>query len=150
MLMDEGDYIVFLPFQNAFNLHDDLSFLKAEILPGLQDYSAYYVVEDLSIDTVVSYLKQVDVLVGMRFHSLLLATVAGTPFLALAYDTKCWRFVQEAGYTHALQLEDMTVRHLHDAYKQLTVALPAARKRLRAIAAANYKMAKEWLANTAF
>jgi polysaccharide pyruvyl transferase WcaK-like protein len=149
-LMDEGNYIVFLPFQNAYNPHDDLTFLRQEILSGLKGYHAYHVVEDLSIDTVISYLKQVDVLIGMRFHSLLLAAVAGTPFLALAYDTKCWRFVQEAGYGHALKLEDVTAATLYDSYQALLKDMPVVRKRLRAIAKANYETAKEWLANTAF
>lgn len=149
-LMDEGNFIVFLPFQNAFNPHDDLTFLEQEILPGLAGYTQYHVVKDLGIDTIISYLKQVDVLVGMRFHSLLLATVAGTPFLALAYDTKCWRFVQEAGYGHALQLEDMTADALYEQYEQLLGDLPTARARLHDIAHAHYEMAKEWLANTAF
>ncbi len=149
-LMDEGNYIVFLPFQNAFNPHDDLTFLQTDILPGLRGYAAYHVVNNLGIDTIISYLKQVDVLVGMRFHSLLLATVAGTPFLALAYDTKCWRFVREADYRHALQLEDMTATRLHEAYRQLVRDLPAARKRLHTIRHTHYETAKEWLANTAF
>jgi polysaccharide pyruvyl transferase WcaK-like protein len=149
-LMDEGNYIVFLPFQNAYNPHNDLTFLRQEILPSFKDYDAYHVVEDLGIDTIISYLKQVDVLIGMRFHSLLLATAASTPFLALAYDTKCWRFVQEAGYDHALKLEDVTAAALHDGYRMLLKDMPAARKRLRSIAKANYETAKEWLANTAF
>jgi polysaccharide pyruvyl transferase WcaK-like protein len=44
-------------------------------------------------------MRSLDVLWGMRLHSLMLATLHAIPFIALIYDVKVWRFLEEIGCT---------------------------------------------------
>lgn len=143
-LLENGNHVVFLPFQTAFNDNNDLKFINKEIIPHLRGLTNYHVAADVDITNIVSYLQQLDVLVGMRFHSLLLATAAGTPFLAIAYDTKCWRFVTEAGYAHAIKIEDLTADTLEQAYDKLLADKASAKTQLASIADTNFNAANVW------
>ena len=143
-LLARGDFVVFLPFQTDFNPHNDLAFIKKEIVPHIRQFKNYAVADDVDISNVVSYLQQMDVLVGMRFHSLLLATVAGTPFLAVAYDTKCWRFIEEINYSYAQKIEDVSTERLHTMYKQLLAHTGPVKKQLARAAEVNFKAATLW------
>lgn len=143
-LLARGDFVIFLPFQTAFNEHNDLAFIKSEIVPHIRQFKNYHVADDLDLSNVVSYLQQIDVLVGMRFHSLLLATAASTPFLAIAYDTKCWRFVTEINYPYAQKIEDLDVVELQNLYQRLLAHTGEAKKQLARAAAENFKEAATW------
>lgn len=138
-LLKQNTFIVFLPFQYAFNPHSDREFLHKEILPALQDSKNYLVIEEPQLDTIQGYLSQVDVFIGMRFHSLLLSTVLRKPFLGIAYDTKCWRFIEESRYPHALRLEDFTTDKFLSAYRDLMQNRPDASRLLEEIAEENFK-----------
>ncbi|HSX08181.1 MAG TPA: polysaccharide pyruvyl transferase family protein [Candidatus Saccharimonadales bacterium] len=144
-LMDDGNFVLLMPFQYDFNPRNDRVFMQEELVPHLKGYKDYALLDEFTIDKAVSYFQQIDVLVGMRFHSLLLAAVAGTPCLALAYDTKCWRFVTEAKYLYGLKLEDLTLETLNREYTALLANLPAAKKQLLEIAQQNFKEAQACL-----
>ncbi len=146
-LMADGNYLVFMPFQTDFNPNNDLKFMRDEILPKL-DSRSYTVIETLDLRTIISCLQQIDLLVGMRLHSLLLATMAGTPFVGLAYDTKCWRFMQENAYPHAIKLEDATADGLYQVF-QKALADETAAKKLACIREENLKEADLWLQKAA-
>jgi polysaccharide pyruvyl transferase WcaK-like protein len=145
-LMADGDFVVFMPFQTDFDGHDDLTMINKEVLPKLKGKN-YYVAQDLALQNIISCLKQLDMLVGMRFHSLLLATMARTPFVGLAYDTKCWRFMDEIGYPHALKIEDLTADALYEKYQQALKA-PSVADKLDEARDKNVKVAKQWLQST--
>lgn len=119
--LNEGSYVVFIPFQYDYNPRNDRIFMHEVFDDILASHANYHFVEQVTINTVGSLLRQCDVFVGMRFHSLLLSTVNQVPFVGIAYDTKCWRFIQQNNYPHALQLEQLTIKSLeqiyHTAYK---------------------------------
>jgi polysaccharide pyruvyl transferase WcaK-like protein len=145
-LFDQGDYVLFVPFQTDFNPHNDLEFMKEIFADVLENHSGQYrMLEKVPIEMIHSYLKQCDFFVGMRFHSLLLSTVSNIPFVALAYDTKCWRFVEEVGYDHAMKLEELD----HDALVSLCEKVDrdkeAIRDQLMTISQKMYKEAGEGL-----
>lgn len=139
-----GHQVVFLPFQTDFNPHNDLTFIKEQVLPRLRSPDKCFIAEDLAFDTIISCLKQIDVLVGMRFHSLLLATAAGTPFIGVTYDTKCWRFLEEHGYEHAMKLEDLSLTKLARVFEQVIAKGTPIRKQLARIAKRNFEAAAQW------
>jgi polysaccharide pyruvyl transferase WcaK-like protein len=144
-IIERGDYVVFLPFQTDFNPHNDLTFMKDEFIPAMQQKQGFEILDQLSLDTIISTLQQIDVLVGMRFHSLLLATVANTPFIAVAYDTKCWRYVQENNYPYAIKLEDVSSANLLSLYQQLLSDNQEVKRNLQVIADKHFTQAKALL-----
>lgn len=111
-LLDRGDYVLFVPFQTDFNPRNDLMFMRETFGDILNGRDNYVMPSRMPIDQIHWYLQQCDVFVGARFHSLLLSAAAGTPFVAVAYDTKCWRFVTEAGYPYGIQLEELESERL--------------------------------------
>ncbi len=65
----------------------------------------------LSAREMIQYLCRIDVMIGMRLHSLVLSTLAGVPFVALPYDPKVTAFAKSCGQplvpnpAHATPLE---------------------------------------------
>lgn len=115
-ILDRGDYILFIPFQTDFNLRNDLKFMKEVFADTLKGHSGFTILDKVPIDLVHSYMTQCDLLVGMRFHSLLLASACRLPFIAVAYDTKCWRFIEEISYSYAVKLENLQYDQLMTLY----------------------------------
>lgn len=141
--LKDGDYIVFVPFQHAFNPRNDLVFMKEVFKDILKNKTGYTMLDKVPIDLASSYLRQCDIFIGMRFHSLLLATVNQVPFVAIAYDTKCWRFVTETGYPHAIELEDLTLSALERHYETALHTKKPTKEKLKLIAQQTYSQAEE-------
>lgn len=139
-LLKRGDFVVFVPFQTAFNPRNDLAFMRDTFHDIMRKYENQLLLEDVSIDHIQAYLRQCDVFVGMRFHSLLLCCVGTVPFVGLAYDMKCWRFIEEANYPYAMKLENLD----HDALVALCdEALEYRRHAERLLGATSQKMYEE-------
>lgn len=142
-LLDRGNYVVFVPFQHAFNPRNDLAFTH-EVFDGvLAGRSGYKMLAEVPIDLASSYLQQCDLFVGMRFHSLLLSTVNQVPFMAVAYDTKCWRFIEETAYPYAIKLEDIKVASLVHLFEEALAAKGEIKAQLGLITREHYAQAEE-------
>jgi len=113
-LVDRGARIVFVPFQTAFNPHNDLTFIQNELTGGLPEES-YVIYDDMKLSALHPLFTQFDLFVGMRFHSLLVSSIYSVPFLAIEYDTKCTRLIHDMQYPYSLALEKFNAR---DAMKQ--------------------------------
>lgn len=144
-LLDQGNYIIFMPFQYAFNPRSDLAFTQETFKDILKERANYTVLKEVPIDLVSSYLRECDLFVGMRFHSLLLSTVNRVPFVAIAYDTKCWRFTQEVNYRYAIQLEKLQLDNLLKLCQKALATKDTAAQQLDAIARRSYKEAEDGL-----
>jgi len=144
-LLSAGSFVVLMPFQHDFNDNNDHAFMKREIVPRLASTDNCLLLPKIEIDQAVSVFKQIDIFVGMRFHSLLLATAANTPFVGLAYDTKCWRFLEDSKYPYGLKLEDLTIWSLDRTYQSLADNLLAAKTKLKSITAQQLKRGQECL-----
>lgn len=145
ILLKDNIYVVFIPFQKEFNPRNDLTFTNEQFGPMLKKYKNHTVLTDVTIDTVAAYIRMCDVFIGMRFHSLLLSTVNEVPFVAVAYDTKCWRFITEINYDYAVELENLTVESLLDAYTRALASKKTIKKQLRGTSDELYEEAKEGL-----
>jgi len=141
--LDQQNYIVFVPFQHRFNPRNDLLFTEETFGDILQSYENYALLKEVPIDLASSYLQQCDLFVGMRFHSLLLATVNQVPFVAVAYDTKCWRFIEESQYEYAIKLEDLQLENLNILCQKALSSRDEIRAQLGMIARQTYMAAKE-------
>lgn len=142
-LLREKYQIIFIPFQHDFSPSNDHHFINKEIVPYIKTKKGWQLLPSTKIDTIVSVIGQCDALIGMRFHSLLLAAATGTPFVALAYDTKCVRFAQETGYRHLIKLEDFNPDKLRHELAIVLRGKKAVTEQLNQIAESQYRKAEE-------
>ncbi len=146
-MVKQKNFVVLLPFQHDFNAHNDYVFMKEEILPFVPAAENLVLAPSLPIDKAVGTFASLDLFVGMRFHSLLLATSAATPFIGIAYDTKCWRFMQETKYPYAIRLEDISAEGLANMYETLQQDLTTTHNNLGDIADDQLTKGQECLSN---
>ena len=82
-------------------------------------------------------LAACDLVLGMRFHSLVFALAAGVPVVALAYDPKIRRLMVEAGLENrSVDLAAVHADGLDGLLQQALESSPAAREALRVWAGA--------------
>jgi polysaccharide pyruvyl transferase WcaK-like protein len=142
-VLDRGDYILFIPFQTDFNPRNDLKFMKEIFADMLKGHSGFTMLDKVPIDLVHSYMSQCDLLVGMRFHSLLLASACQLPFIAVAYDTKCWRFIEEIDYSYAVKLENLQYDQLMTLYDRAMSDRKAVKRQLALATEKMYNRAED-------
>lgn len=82
--------IVFVPMHGE---HDDAFSRKVASLMKRKAYIAPY---EASIEEKISIIGKSNLLVGMRLHALIFASVVDTPFIALSYDPKIDAFAEIA------------------------------------------------------
>lgn len=149
-LCEAGHFVVLMPFQHESSPTNDHVFMQKEIVPYLKKQRGWRLLEYTGIDQIGSLLDQCDAFIGMRFHSLLLATVTKTPFVAINYDTKCTRFIEETGYPHAVKLEELTLAAVEESLREVLKEKSDIKKLLGKITAAQYKQAEECLRKVKF
>ncbi|MDO8469126.1 MAG: polysaccharide pyruvyl transferase family protein [Candidatus Peribacter sp.] len=84
---------LFLPFQTGFSAHHDVM-VSREILTHIEQNRRCTVVEPFGIDRVDASFRSIDVLWGMRLHSIILSCLHAIPFVALLYDVKVKKFLE--------------------------------------------------------
>jgi len=62
-----------------------------------------------SLQQTLDAYMNLDFIVGMRLHSLILAFRHSIPFLALSYETKTNKFLESIDYTHALETKNADI-----------------------------------------
>jgi len=149
-LLQDNNLVLLLPFQHDFNPNNDYEFMKREIAAHFSDSRNLLLVDCMPIDEVVSVFKKLDIFVGMRFHSLLLATVATVPFVGIAYDTKCSRFLKENNYKYAVKLEDINESQINTSFQTLLNDLNEVPDELQKITKAQLKEGQVCLKNLKF
>ena len=107
--------LVFIPFQ----ANTDLPFMK-EIITKMRFSTARYVEEKLSPDQVLSLISKFSLIIGMRYHSIVFATMVNKPFIAIGYDPKVRYFVNSLGIPELLiNLNQLTVKIIDDKLKYI-------------------------------
>jgi polysaccharide pyruvyl transferase WcaK-like protein len=145
-LLARGDRVVLLPFQLDFSPSNDHAFMLERIPAAIRDRPNCYLRRDIGIDTVTAAFAELDLFVGMRFHSLVLAAATCTPFLGISYDVKCSTFLTENAYPHWVDLESATSDTLIEALDQLSRERAAVARSLRRAIAPLFTQARADLA----
>lgn len=99
-----GVEIFFFPFQ------PDDRFLCYEVL-GMMNRKAE-VLEGKNPLTFSNLINQVDILLGMRLHALILAATNYIPMVGISYDPKVNSFIRYVGQRLAGQVESLTAEEL--------------------------------------
>ncbi len=61
---------------------------------------------------ILDLLKSVDLVLGVRYHALVLGAVAGCALLGVSYDPKVNSLLKQLGLPHELQLKSLAVEHV--------------------------------------
>ena len=65
-----------------------------------------------SVEELRGMLSSMEVVCGMRLHSLIFASAGGTPIVGISYDVKVDSFIRDSGAKRCIQLKDLSEEQL--------------------------------------
>ena len=83
------------------------------------DQSIEVVDKMLSIQEVMVYTSSFDMVIGMRLHSLIMASASRVPVLALSYDPKVTQFMKEMEVPYCIQTTELTKENFLQTLQQV-------------------------------
>ncbi|OEH86711.1 polysaccharide pyruvyl transferase CsaB [Desulfuribacillus stibiiarsenatis] len=110
-LVTQGWKVVFIPMHHPMDIAP-----SQEIIRKMKHYQDAILIDEKNMNfrDVVSMIGNVQYMIGMRLHALILAGILGIPFTALSYDPKIDRFVESVGYPMPDHVETITTEKLLD------------------------------------
>lgn len=103
----EDEYEIYLlPMHKGSDTH------FAKLILHKTDTKAVLLRDDYSLDELMSLFKEVDIVVSMRLHGLIMAANQKKPILALSYDPKCDSFMKSLGDSNVLSIDKLTTENL--------------------------------------
>lgn len=143
-LANEGWTIVLLPFHEP----DDRELALAVM--DKMSQKVFLLETTLAPDTMCAAIGQMQALVGMRLHSLIMAAASGVPFTAISYDPKISSFCHSLGLEPACTCQSFAaealvkgVRAMDEASLQLKTLFSEKKVQWRKLALANAIIARE-------
>jgi polysaccharide pyruvyl transferase WcaK-like protein len=70
--------------------------------------------ENYTPEETLCIYKAVDMVMGMRLHSLVMAAVVEKPLVAVSYDPKVNRFMEQLGINKVLDIKDIKYQEVLD------------------------------------
>lgn len=107
IMAEQGWKIVFVPMHFPV----DITVAK-EAVQLLNNDQAVILKEKYSPAEVFSLTGNFDLILGMRLHSLIMATVTGVPLVGLSYDPKIDRFLRQIGQVALLSTTNLKAQTL--------------------------------------
>lgn len=101
ILSNYNAQIVFIPFYHK----EDMVIIK-EIQKKLSD-QAFYVKNKYLTEEMLSIIGNMDILVGVRLHSLIHAAIMDVPMIAISYDPKINSFMHSLGMKAVCSIYDL-------------------------------------------
>lgn len=78
--------------------------------------------DDYTLDELLTLFSEVDLVVAMRLHGLIMAANQNKPLLALSYDPKCDSFIEAIGEENSLLIDSLTTEKLCYHIKNLSTS----------------------------
>ncbi len=109
--------IIFLPFQKK----QDWPLLQ-DIVKQM-DYSNFHCFDqEVTPAQILSLVSRLSLIIAMRFHAIIFATINNVPFIALSYDPKISNYVNSLGLTELLlNLNQLTLTEIDNKLKYIRV-----------------------------
>jgi polysaccharide pyruvyl transferase WcaK-like protein len=109
----------------------------------------YICTKNHSSSEIIGMLGSMEVVVGMRLHSLIFATAGGSPVIGVSYDVKVDSFIKDMGSDACIPLGSLTAEKLcamiDEAVKMGRVRGEATRERLKIAEKKNTQAARRLL-----
>ncbi|MGM9613418.1 MAG: polysaccharide pyruvyl transferase CsaB [Butyricicoccus sp.] len=86
--------------------------MPAEILGSKLSCPHYMVTRRQSIETTIGILARMEVVIGIRLHSLMFSAAAGVPVIGMSYDIKVDGFLKYIGSRTCIPLREVTADKL--------------------------------------
>lgn len=145
-LIDKGYEIVFIPMQYPGD------YMVSREIKGMMRGRAKILEKKYCPKELISLMGSFHMLIGMRLHSLIFATIGGTPVLGIEYDTKICNFLKivkqpKGGKVEDLELEELiaTVDHVLENHSQYKQTIDAIRNSLRRKSEKNILILKSFI-----
>lgn len=123
-----GCRVVLFPFNRTKMDHLLLKDVQAAMTGGNHLLAG----DSLTLEEALGILPQLDFLIGMRLHSLIIASVALVPSLAFCYDEKVSRFMRQTGCADCLiTAADIAAMNWRSVIDTFVSRQPAIRERLK-------------------
>ncbi|MCF6092590.1 polysaccharide pyruvyl transferase CsaB [Microaerobacter geothermalis] len=103
---EKGWKIVFIPMQYPSDVE------PSKKIASFMKHPSVIIEEKLNFKEIMSMIGNVDMVLGLRLHAVILSAVMNTPFISISYDPKIDRFVQRLGLKTAGHIESLTYEDL--------------------------------------
>ncbi len=107
-LIDRGYGVIFIPMQYP----DDITI--SQEIACLMNKKPKIIEDRYSPKEIVGIISKLDLLIGMRLHSLIFAAIAAVPMVGLEYDPKILSFLNLAGQESAGRVQNLDIVQLWD------------------------------------
>lgn len=117
--------VYFLPMQYPADVapsHDIIQYMEE---PG-----AILLDEHMNFHEIISFIGNMDFVLGMRLHSIIIASVLGVPFVGVSYDPKIDRFIERVQMDSAGSIQTITYDSLSQTVNQNLENLSDVKERL--------------------
>lgn len=105
--------IFLVPFQpqNDLSLYDDLRKI-------IKHPEVDYLYDEINPAQMLSLFSKLSLIIGMRFHAIIFATICSIPFIAIDYDPKVRNYVKALGLSELLlNINQLSVKNIADKLK---------------------------------
>lgn len=129
LLVDDGWQVVFVPMQYPGDT------APAREIAGMMRNRPHLVERGLGLRQIMGLVGSMDLVVGMRLHALIIATVCGVPMVGISYDPKVTEFLDMIGQPVIRDLKMLTPELLLERVGQIKDNSEEIRRKLHKVKA---------------
>lgn len=117
--------VYFLPMQYPADVAPSRDIIRYMKEPG-----AILLDEQMNFQQIISFIGNMDFVLGMRLHSIIIAAVLGVPFVGISYDPKIDRFIERVEMDSAGSIQTLTYDSLREVVHRNLNELSLVKERL--------------------
>ncbi|RXT14645.1 polysaccharide pyruvyl transferase CsaB [Ammoniphilus sp. CFH 90114] len=117
--------VYFLPMQYPADVAP-----SRDIIEYMEESGAVLLDEQMNFQEIISFIGNMDFVIGMRLHSIIIAAVLGVPFVGVSYDPKIDRFIERVNMDSAGSIQSLSYPVLYEVVTRNLDELSSVRERL--------------------